>query len=153
MEMNPYEDDVQTVHSEGIRSEMESTIPPPLHKRPHNQTHPTQEEDEMTKDIENEICTLTLGDISEADDRVKKFYGIIPKDNNKEIKTVRMVKRDSKERSTSALGNSTSTGNGAGNKFYDEINENDVQNSINENEFLSGELFKNGPPPPPPLPR
>ena len=63
LEMNPYEDDVQTVHSEGIRSEMESAMPPPLHKRPHSQNHPAQDEDEMTKDIENEICTLTLGDI------------------------------------------------------------------------------------------
>ena len=151
MEVNPYEDDVQTVHSEGIRSEMESAMPPPLHQRPHhNKEQP--DEDEITKDIENEICTLTLGDISEADDRVKKFYGIIPKDNNKEIKTVRMVKRDSKERSTSALGNGTSTGNNIANKFYDEINENDVQNAINENEYLSDGLFKNAPPPPPPPP-
>ncbi|XP_059080591.1 uncharacterized protein LOC131878582 isoform X2 [Tigriopus californicus] len=48
----------------------------------------------------SDMMELTLGDISEADDRVKKFYGIIPKDNKAaEIKTVRMVKRDSKERS------------------------------------------------------
>ena len=103
---NPYEDDVQTVHSEGIRSEMEAVILPPLHKRPHQQNQQEFEE-EITNDIENEISTLTLGDISEADDRVKKFYGIIPKDNNKEIKTVRMVKRDSKERNLSAIGNGT----------------------------------------------
>ena len=68
-----YDDEVQTVHSEGMTSEV-----PPLPQRG-----------------QEEMC-LTLGDISEADDRVKKFYGIIPKD--KEIKTVRMVKRDSKER-------------------------------------------------------
>ena len=153
MEMNPYEDDVQTVHSEGIRSEMESTMPPPLHKRPHNQNQPSQDEDDMTKDIENEICTLTLGDISEADDRVKKFYGIIPKDNNKEIKTVRMVKRDSKERSTSALGNGLASGGNMGNKFYDEISENDAQNMLNENGSVGDQVFQNGPPPPPPLPR
>ena len=153
LDINPYEDDVQTVHSEGIRSEMESVMPPPLHKRPHSQNHPTQEEDEMTKDIENEICTLTLGDISEADDRVKKFYGIIPKDNNKEIKTVRMVKRDSKERSTSALGNGVSSGGNIGHKFYDEINENDGQNMVNENGLPMDQPFHNGAPPPPPLPR
>ncbi len=41
----------------------------------------------------------SLGDISEADERVKKFYGLIPKSGPMEIKTVRMVKRDSKERS------------------------------------------------------
>ena len=46
---------------------------------------------------------LTLGDISEADERVKKFYGIIPKDINKEVKTVRMVKRDSKERTVGSV--------------------------------------------------
>lgn len=43
----------------------------------------------------------SLGDISEADERVKKFYGLIPKNGPMEIKTVRMVKRDSKERSVS----------------------------------------------------
>lgn len=43
--------------------------------------------------------STTLGDISEADDRIKKFYGIPPKENNgKEVKTVRMIKRDSKEK-------------------------------------------------------
>ncbi len=51
------------------------------------------------------MVNLTLGDISEADDRVKKFFRILPKDNIKEIKTVRMVKRDSKERSISKTGN------------------------------------------------
>jgi hypothetical protein len=35
---------------------------------------------------------------------VKKFYGILPRDTIKEIKTVRMVKRDSKERSVSKSG-------------------------------------------------
>ena len=147
---NPYEDDVQTVHSEGIRSEMEHA--PPLHTRPHHQNQQQQEEDDITQDIENEICTLTLGDISEADDRVKKFYGIIPKDN-KEIKTVRMVKRDSKERSTSALGNGLSQGNNVANKYYDDIREDDSQNMINEHYLESDHVFKNGPPPPPPLPR
>ncbi len=39
--------------------------------------------------------TLTL------DDRVKKFFGILPREKAAEIKTVRMVKRDSKERSVS----------------------------------------------------
>ena len=46
---------------------------------------------------------FSLGDISEADERVKKFYGLLPKQQqqNFEVKTVRMVKRDSKERSRS----------------------------------------------------
>jgi hypothetical protein len=88
---DPYgleEIDVQTVHSEGVASN-----PPPLEKRFNNSSGDT-----------------TLGDISQADDRVKKFYGIIPKQQQNEeenrvntveaseIKTVRMVKRDSKER-------------------------------------------------------
>lgn len=60
----------------------------------------------MTKDGEDDFhLSLTLGDISHADDRVKKFFGILPKDSTKEIKTVRMVKRDSKERSISKSGN------------------------------------------------
>uniref|UniRef100_A0A8D9AHW7 Pleckstrin homology domain-containing family A member 7 n=1 Tax=Cacopsylla melanoneura TaxID=428564 RepID=A0A8D9AHW7_9HEMI len=37
-------------------------------------------------------------DISEADDRIKRFYGIIPKDKPQEIKTVRIVKRESERR-------------------------------------------------------
>ncbi|XP_075235264.1 uncharacterized protein LOC142332611 isoform X2 [Lycorma delicatula] len=36
--------------------------------------------------------------INEADDRVKRFYGIIPKDKPQEIKTVRIVKRESERR-------------------------------------------------------
>ena len=67
----------------------------------------------------------TLGDINDADDRVKKFYGIIPKDKVSEIKTVRMVKRDSKERNISKT-------NGADGGEYED---------------------SNSPPPPPPLPR
>ncbi|XP_059482898.1 uncharacterized protein LOC132201047 isoform X3 [Neocloeon triangulifer] len=37
-------------------------------------------------------------DISEADDRMKRFYGIIPKTEKAEIKTVRIVKRESERR-------------------------------------------------------
>ncbi|KAG8321060.1 Pleckstrin y domain-containing A member 5 [Homalodisca vitripennis] len=37
-------------------------------------------------------------DISEADDRIKRFYGIIPRDKPQEIKTVRIVKRESERR-------------------------------------------------------
>lgn len=61
---NPYEDDVQTVHSEGVRSEMD---PPPIPsgKRPTNGM--------MMADI-NDSTTLTLGDISEADDRVLLLF-------------------------------------------------------------------------------
>jgi hypothetical protein len=60
---NPYDDEVQTVHSEGVRSEVE---PPPLPaaKRPNGRC-----EAGVGHDSDNESPT-TLGDISEADDRV-----------------------------------------------------------------------------------
>lgn len=79
---NPYEDDVQTVHSEGVRSEIEG---PPLPERLHLNHN-------------NEEMILGLGDIGEADEKVQRFYGILPKEKPIEIKTVRMVKRDNKER-------------------------------------------------------
>ncbi|CAG0896530.1 unnamed protein product [Darwinula stevensoni] len=37
-------------------------------------------------------------DISEADDRMKRFYGILPKEKSLEIKTVRTVKREAQQR-------------------------------------------------------
>ncbi|XP_066938047.1 uncharacterized protein [Macrobrachium rosenbergii] len=37
-------------------------------------------------------------DISDADDRMKRYYGILPKEKPLEIKTVRIVKRESTER-------------------------------------------------------
>ena len=103
---NPYEDDVQTVHSEGVRSDYEA--PPPIPERPHNgrgaaaeqeeyeeQAQYQQEEDE---DEEGGGAVLGLGELGEADERVQRYYGIIPKEKAIEIKTVRMVKRDHKER-------------------------------------------------------
>ncbi|XP_064480640.1 uncharacterized protein LOC135394084 isoform X2 [Ornithodoros turicata] len=44
-----------------------------------------------------ELLYLTQ-DINEADDRTKKFYGILPRDRAQEIKTVRIVKRESERR-------------------------------------------------------
>ena len=91
------EDEIQTVHSEGIRSEA-----PPL--------PPTRKESNSSLSSSE---MYSLGDISEADERVKKFYGLLPKQQQSqqqhsqqqqqtaEVKTVRMVKRDSKERSRS----------------------------------------------------
>lgn len=112
---NPYEDDVQTIHSEGVRSEMEG---PPLPVRPNN--HNFSDDDVI----------IGLGDIGEADERVQRFYGIIPKEKPSEIKTVRMVKRDNKERSSKVK-----RGNG------DEDSES-IDLSVDEEEQ-----------PPPPLPR
>ena len=37
-------------------------------------------------------------DINEADERMKRYYGIIPKDKPPEIRTVRIVKRESEKR-------------------------------------------------------
>ena len=110
---NPYEDDVQTIHSEGVRSEMEG---PPLPDRPHQ--------------FNSEEIILGMGDISEADERVQRFYGILPKEKPLEIKTVRMVKRDNKERSSK-----TKRGNS-------EDDSESVELSVDEEEQ-----------PPPPLPR
>jgi len=91
---NPNDDDddeVQTVHSEGV---IRSEVPPPL-PPPRKDSNSSMSSSEM----------FSLGDISEADERVKKFYGLLPKQQppppTAEVKTVRMVKRDSKERSRS----------------------------------------------------
>ena len=97
---NPNEDEldeIQTVHSEGVRSEA-----PPLPAKmpvrtPNNQANSAQPEQGLSSSSE----MYSLGDISEADERVKKFFGLLPKQQQMEIKTVRMVKRDSKERSVS----------------------------------------------------
>jgi len=94
---NPYEDDVQTVHSEGVRSEYE---PPPIPDRSQNgrsgATVAEKEEEEYEEEGEGEV--MGLGELGEADERVQRYYGIIPKEKVVEIKTVRMVKRDHKER-------------------------------------------------------
>ncbi len=97
---NPYEDDVQTVHSEGVRSEYE---PPPIPERPQNGRRPggEAEDDEQAEyEEEEEGVVLGLGELGEADERVQRYYGIIPKEKVTEIKTVRMVKRDHKERNS-----------------------------------------------------
>ena len=144
---NPYEDDVQTVHSEGVQSsngdhQQQGAVPPPPPpplpgKRPDNGGQPL---------LEDMAQGLTLGDISEADDRVKKFYGIIPKDNKvTEIKTVRMVKRDSKERSVSKT-TRRSIIDESGRVIEVEVGENgDILEAI---EAVGGDDN-----PPPPLPR
>lgn len=84
-EVDNEEDEIQTVHSEGIRSEA-----PPLPSKP-AEAESSEAEAEM----------YSLGELSEADERVKKYFGLLPKQQITEIKTVRMVKRDSKERSVS----------------------------------------------------
>jgi hypothetical protein len=64
--------------------------------------------------------------------QVKKFFGILPRDTIKEIKTVRMVKRDSKERSVSKSGSNL---------------DDDDDDITGDNSYMGDE------PPPPPLPR
>ncbi len=67
---NPYEDDVQTVHSEGVRSEMDAAPPLPMSKRPNGVNVKDLIDDDDT------ATTFTLGDISEADDRVIQFISM-----------------------------------------------------------------------------
>ncbi len=67
---------------------------------------------------------------------MKKFYGILPRDTIKEIKTVRMVKRDSKERSVSKTGSN-----------LEEDDDDDDEDEGVEESYVGEE------PPPPPLPR
>jgi hypothetical protein len=99
------DDEVQTVHSEGVRSEA-----PPLPSKGPNKMINILSNDQQENNSTSSSEMYSLGDISEADDRVKKFFGLLPKNNvnqqqqqqiQAEIKTVRMVKRDSKERSIS----------------------------------------------------
>jgi hypothetical protein len=90
---NPYEDDVQTVHSEGVRSEYEQ--PPPIPERPKVRGGVVAAGEEGEE--EGEVMG-GLGELGEADERIQRYYGIIPKEKPIEIKTVRMVKRDHKER-------------------------------------------------------
>lgn len=76
---NPYDDEVQDQHQ--YNHEFESEVA----------NHESDAEDYV----------VGLGELSEADERVQRFYGIIPKEKPSEIKTVRMVKRDNKERLSS----------------------------------------------------
>ncbi len=101
----------------------------------------------------------SLGDIGEADDRIKKFYGIIPRDQQQqqqlskstaaaavttgEVKTVRMVKRDSKERSVSRSGASNEE---------EEEEEEDADTASSTGSSTKPPSVSPPPPPPPPPP-
>ncbi|PNF20975.1 hypothetical protein B7P43_G09509 [Cryptotermes secundus] len=81
----------------------EDLIPPPLPAPPELPPDyppppppPPSEEAVMNGGIGQQCCTHM--DISEADDRMKRFYGIIPREKQQEIKTVRIVKRESERR-------------------------------------------------------
>jgi hypothetical protein len=104
---NPYEDEVATVHSEGVASQAPG-LPP--------------------RDGEDWVHGR-MGDISEADERVQRFYGILPKEVKGEVKTPRMVKQASRK-------SSRSRGRGSG------------EEDSESQEVESGEEE-----PPPPLPR
>merc|ERR1719422_1647344 len=106
---NPYEDEVATVHSEGVASQA-PMVPP-------------RDGDEWVQ--------ARMGDISEADERVQRFYGILPKEVKGEVKTPRMVKQASKK-------NSKVKRSGSG----EEDSESLEVDSVDEDD-----------PPPPPLPR
>lgn len=48
--------------------------------------------------IEDDDNSCPTQDMNEADDRTKKFYGLLPRDRAQEIRTVRIVKRESERR-------------------------------------------------------
>ncbi|GFS85864.1 pleckstrin homology domain-containing family A member 7 [Nephila pilipes] len=50
----------------------------------------------LSDGLNSEQCSMQ--DINDADERMKRFYGIIPKEKPSEIKTVRIVKRQSERR-------------------------------------------------------
>jgi len=79
----------------------------------------------------DEWVQARMGDISEADERVQRFYGILPKEVKGEVKTPRMVKQASKK-------NSKVKRSGSG----EEDSESLEVDSVDEDD-----------PPPPPLPR
>ncbi|GLH08906.1 Uncharacterized protein GBIM_14042 [Gryllus bimaculatus] len=73
--------------------EMPPEYPPPPPPPP-----PPSEEAMMNGSISSGPQYCSQMDISEADDRMKRFYGIIPREKQQEIKTVRIVKRESERR-------------------------------------------------------
>ena len=118
--LNPYEDDVATVHSEGVRSD----YAPPLPDRNGSGYSPPESGQEEV--------VLGLGELSEADERVQRYYGIIPRERNVEIKTVRMVKRDNKERGGGGGGKSGRRGDDDTESV--ELNEMDEESAAAEEE-------------------
>ena len=98
---HPYDDDVQTVHSDGIRSDHEQMPTTVKFQQDFESEIAHESEQDVEVEEEEEDYVVGLGELSEADERVQRFYGIIPKEKPSEIKTVRMVKRDNKERLSS----------------------------------------------------
>ena len=68
---NPYEDDVVTVYSEGVRSEYNDHAPPLPDRPPAGHGG--------ADSLDDEEVILGLGELSEADERVQRYYGILPK--------------------------------------------------------------------------
>nr|CAD7568725.1 unnamed protein product [Timema californicum] len=90
-------------YDDGSVLDGEDLVPPPLPAPPELPPDyppppppPPSEEAILNGGLEQQYCTQM--DISEADDRMKRFYGIIPREKQQEIKTVRIVKRESERR-------------------------------------------------------
>nr|CAD7590304.1 unnamed protein product [Timema genevievae] len=90
-------------YDDGSMLDGEDLVPPPLPAPPELPPDyppppppPPSEEAILNGGLEQQYCTQM--DISEADDRMKRFYGIIPREKQQEIKTVRIVKRESERR-------------------------------------------------------
>ncbi|XP_049792299.1 uncharacterized protein LOC126199424, partial [Schistocerca nitens] len=87
----------------GSGMEVENEVPPPLPAPPEIPPEyppppppPPPPSEEALLGPGEQYCPHV--DINEADDRMKRFYGIIPKEKQQEIKTVRIVKRESERR-------------------------------------------------------
>ncbi|XP_047004441.1 uncharacterized protein LOC124622695, partial [Schistocerca americana] len=92
-----------TSREAGSGMEVENEVPPPLPAPPEIPPEyppppppPPPPSEEALLGPGEQYCPHV--DINEADDRMKRFYGIIPKEKQQEIKTVRIVKRESERR-------------------------------------------------------
>ncbi|XP_049837019.1 uncharacterized protein LOC126281829, partial [Schistocerca gregaria] len=92
-----------TSREAGSAMEVENEVPPPLPAPPEIPPEyppppppPPPPSEEALLGPGEQYCPHV--DINEADDRMKRFYGIIPKEKQQEIKTVRIVKRESERR-------------------------------------------------------
>ncbi|XP_068082968.1 uncharacterized protein kmr [Anabrus simplex] len=124
---------------EGSTIDGDDAIPPPLpappemppdYPPPPPPPPPPSEEAMMNGGMSPNQQYCSQMDISEADDRMKRFYGIIPREKQQEIKTVRIVKRESERRQrdrdrSGNIGIPLTNGTGTGNKRVTIMDENE----------------------------
>ncbi|XP_069195157.1 uncharacterized protein [Procambarus clarkii] len=96
---DPYQTDVRYLHSQSTLGE--SKRRQPLMNGDiilDAMTGLDRDADDNKPDGEEQQQSAGHLDINDADDRMKRYYGILPKEKPLEIKTVRIVKRESTER-------------------------------------------------------